>query len=256
MDFVQLSERMESRLALDSPPVAIAFVDRPPDGIEQFDGSVPSSCTFWRRAETGVFYADAEAHRGCPIGAMVMGFPVEGSLHDDLMATVTRMVESFYLGPDEPQRLPAVTKPKSGIVYGPLRDFPVEPDLVLLWLTPAQAMLFAEAAGTVSWTNLDNEVFGRPACAALPIALEASRAALSLGCKGMRTFTEISEDRMLAVLPGGEAIMFCDSLDRTAEANETMLDYYAGRKEEFTNPSAFGKGRGDGFERSRSTARS
>jgi hypothetical protein len=72
----------------------------------------------------------------------------------------------------------------------------------------------------------------------------------------MRTFTEISEDRMLAVLPGDEAIMFCDSLDRPAEANETMLDYYAARKEEFTNPSAFGKGWGDKFERSRSTARS
>lgn len=238
MDVRLLAERLEARLGLDSPPIAISFVAAPPEGIEAYDDRVPSSCTFWRRAEQGVFYANAEAHRGCPIGAMVMGFPMDASLEADLMGTVERMLGSDYISPDEPQRLPSVKKDKAGIVYGPLRDFPLQPDLVLMWLTPAKAMLFSEASGTVEWTNVSNEVFGRPACAALPMALDGSRATLSLGCKGMRTFTEISEDRMLAVLPAEKADLFAELLERKFEANEVMLDYYAARKQEFTGVSA------------------
>ena len=34
----------------------------------------------------------------------------------------------------------------AGIVYGPLGELPIEPDLILLWLTPRQAMFYSEAA--------------------------------------------------------------------------------------------------------------
>jgi uncharacterized protein (DUF169 family) len=63
-------------------------------------------------------------------------------------------------------------------------------------------MLCNEAMGKVRWTeSTDTRLTGRPACAALPVALASSEATFSLGCMGMRTFTGIGEDRMLAVLP-------------------------------------------------------
>ena len=73
-------------LDLDPPPVALAFVDEPPEGIDTIRADLPSSCSFWRRAEQEVFYAPAEAHFNCPVGAMVMGFelpqPVANELYD------------------------------------------------------------------------------------------------------------------------------------------------------------------------------
>src|SRR3954470_2070215 len=80
----ETADRIAALLELELPPVALAFVDEAPDGVESTDAVVPSACAFWRRAEEGVFYAPAEAHFNCPVGAMVMGFdlpePVQANL--------------------------------------------------------------------------------------------------------------------------------------------------------------------------------
>jgi uncharacterized protein (DUF169 family) len=232
MDTTAAAEKLESQLGLDSPPIGIAFVDGQPPGVESFQGSVPSSCTFWRKGETGVFYAPADAHFGCAVGAMVMGFSIPDSVEEQLMDTVGRMLGCSYISADEPAALPKVGKPKTGIVYGRLADFPLDPDLILLWLTPMQAMLFSEGAGNVDWTGVENTVFGRPACAALPIAMQGSRPTLSLGCVGMRTFTEVSEDRLLAVVPASGVGNFVAALEGALEANQEMASFYQQRKVE------------------------
>ena len=165
---------------------------------------------------------------------MTMGFDLDEATQGQLMQVVEKMTGCKYLSPDEPSKIPSVQKPKDGIVYGPLKDFPLEADLVLMWLAPSQAMLYSEAAGTCAWTSPNPvSAFGRPACAALPSALNDSEANLSLGCTGMRTFTEISEDKMLAVLPASRLEEFCDSLDSTMAANREMKTFYDGHKAQF-----------------------
>jgi len=61
MNYSAYTETISSRLALQSPPVALSFVESPPAGISAPDSEVPAGCAFWRKAETGVFYAPAEA---------------------------------------------------------------------------------------------------------------------------------------------------------------------------------------------------
>ena len=231
----QLSEAISTKLELDTPPIAITFVESAPAGIASFEQTVPSACTFWRKAEQGVFYASAERHFNCPIGAMTMGFDMPAEVQQELMGLVQFMFTADYLGTDEPPHIPTVKKPKQGIVYGPLSDFPLEADLILVWLTPRQAMYYNEIAGSVQWTSTTPmPVFGRPACAALPIAFGNSQSTLSLGCMGMRTFTEISNDRLLAVLPGSKANEFLNALNQTMDANQTMCTFYEGHKTRFS----------------------
>jgi uncharacterized protein (DUF169 family) len=51
-------------------PVAIAFLDAAPDGVERFSGTEPSGCSFWRLAAEGrVFYTVPENHFNCAVGA-------------------------------------------------------------------------------------------------------------------------------------------------------------------------------------------
>ena len=45
--------------------------------------SGPAACSFWRKAEAGVFYASAAQHLNCPIGAMTMG--AGAALMEDLV---------------------------------------------------------------------------------------------------------------------------------------------------------------------------
>jgi uncharacterized protein (DUF169 family) len=218
-------------LELDIEPVALAFVEEPPAGVEETDAAVPSACTFWRHAESRLFYAPAEKHFNCPIGAHVMGFDLPEGVQAALGAAIGTMCEVNYISADEVPGIPQVRKPKRGIVYGRLGELPIDPDVVLLWLTPRQAMLFNEAADGARWSDeAGRSVFGRPACAAIPAALEGGRPTMSIGCTGMRTFTEILPDRMLAVVPWAGADELRRSLESIVESNKTMQDYYEEQK--------------------------
>jgi uncharacterized protein (DUF169 family) len=234
MIYQEVSERISSGLQLTSPPIALSFIEEPPAGMTEFEGQVPSACTFWRKAESDVFYAAAEKHFNCPIGAMTMGFEMPQEVQQQLMGLVQMMTGCGYITPEEAAKIPSINKPKKGIVYGPLKDFPVKPDLVLMWLTPRQAMLFSETAGTCRWTeDIPTAAFGRPACAALPVSFAASQPALSLGCTGMRTFTDISEDRLLAVMPEDKIEEFLGALEANLNANAAMRAFYEDHKGKF-----------------------
>jgi len=59
MQYAQLAADLVAKLELESPPVALAFVDAPPPGVPVLDRAGPSACTFWRWAEAEAFYAEA-----------------------------------------------------------------------------------------------------------------------------------------------------------------------------------------------------
>jgi uncharacterized protein (DUF169 family) len=230
MGNASIAERLTRALALDTPPIALTFTDSQPESVGGPDRAVPSACSFWRLAERGVFYAAAEAHFNCPVGAMVMGFPLTDQVQQTLGGLMTSMVECGYFGADEADKVPSVQPSARGILYGPLADLPLPPGLVLFWLTSRQAMLWNEAARTASWAANSVLTTGRPACAALPTALTHDSPAISLGCAGMRTFTDIPDDRLLAAVPGPRIGALADDLDRVTAANGTMLAYYRDRK--------------------------
>ncbi|MDA8034834.1 MAG: DUF169 domain-containing protein [Actinomycetota bacterium] len=226
-----LARRITEALALDDPPVGLAFVESAPDGVPVFDGVVPSACSFWREARSGTFFASAAQHANCAVGSHVMGFPAAPAVQSALQEAIETMGACGYLGADEPARIPTVGRPSAGIVYGPLADLPVAADVVVCWLQPSQAMLLQEAAGEVDWTNATRRgLFGRPGCAALPLAIADGRTALSAGCTGMRIFTEVGADRLLAVLAGADLEATTARLEGARRANETMAAYYDGRR--------------------------
>ena len=240
MDLVALSETFSSGLELEAPPIAIRAMMEPPAGVARA-GLAPSACTFWRAAEESVLFASADDHYGCPIGAMVMGFDLPDPVARDLEGIVTAMGTCGYLEEGEAQRIPTLNRGHRGILYGPLAEFPVEPDVVLMWLRPSQAMLYAESAGSVQWMGSEAApFFGRPACAALAAAMRDDAAALSLGCTGMRTFTQIGGDRLLAAIAGSRLEAFADELATTLRANATMRGAYESRRERLTQEIAAG----------------
>lgn len=230
MHHTEIAQRLSSLLNLHYPPIALAFVDQEPEGIAQARTPVPSACTFWRQAEQHTFYAAAAQHHNCPVGSMVMGFELPPAVSEQLGGLVQSMCDAHYLSMDEAAKIPTVPRRTAGIVYGPLAEFPLDPDLVLLWVNSSQAMLYSEAAGRAAWTNVPMEVSGRPGCAALPLALLNNQPGLSLGCAGMRTFTGVGDDLNLAAVPASALSGFVAELAATAEANTAMRSFYSARK--------------------------
>ena len=224
--YTDLATSLQSGLALDFPPVALTRVSGPPDGIPVATAAVPSACTFWRRAERGVFFADAQSHMACPIGAMVMGFELDEAKSAELMGLVGDMCAVAYIDEAEVAHIPHFDPPSAGVVYGPLADFPLMPDAVLVWTTPRQAMLLEEALGGTQWHGAGASILGRPACAALPRAVADGTATLSVGCAGMRTFTEIPDAYTLTAIPEAQLGGLEQALETTLAANTRMLAAY------------------------------
>jgi uncharacterized protein (DUF169 family) len=227
----ELSSLLTNTLDLSSPPVALRFVEHQPADIHAFEGEVPSACTFWRRAEQGLLYADAAAHFNCLVGTHTMGLPMPAEKGPELMALIGQMGENQYFDAGEVPHVPTVPGAKSGIVYGPLAAFDETPDAVLVWVTPYQSMLLQEATGNAAWSEKSGiPTFGRPSCAAIPAALSRGTATQSLGCMGMRVFTEVAQDRLLGVLPRQMLDDLPAGLQRVADANEKMAQHYRGQK--------------------------
>lgn len=227
MDLAKISARLVESLGLERPPVALKFGTERPPGADLPAAAVRSPCSFWRQAEGKVFYALAQDHFNCPVGSMVMGFELPAEVSGQLGDLVKFMCGECYLGEEEAAMIPRVRRTGPGILYGDMRLFPAEPDVVLMWLIPYQAMIFNEAAGSANWAAELMQVSGRPGCAAIPRALAGRKPGLSLGCAGMRTFSGIGDDEVLAVVPAEHLESLADAIERTVSVNEEVMAYYA-----------------------------
>ncbi len=228
--YAELAATLQSRLGLGAPPVALAFVAEAPADVPRLQMVMPATCAFWRRAESEVFFASAADHAHCPLGAHVMGFTLPEAKLQELMAEVGEMCSLAYVREEEVERVPRITQPSAGIVYGPLSAFPLEPQAVIIWTTPLQAMVLSESCDLVNWAKPDDDsILGRPGCAAIPRALQAGTPAQSFGCVGMRMFTEIPGEQFLMVIPRQALDQLDERLFATVEVHRQMRDYYRGR---------------------------
>ena len=243
MDNFERARALVEQLRLDRAPVGLAFVDEAPAGVPPIDVAAPSACSFWRMAETSVFYADAARHYDCPVGAMTMGFELPEEQQPAARELVGTMLELEYLGQEELAHLPGVRKPHRGIVYGPLAQFPIEPDVVLVIATPHRAMILGEASEAVALREAPAlPAMGRPACAAVAWSANQSQPTLSLGCIGARTYVEVPDDRAVVVVPGVELDRVVDRLTLLTRANDTLERYHRQKKARYGEVAGGGGG--------------
>ncbi|MBI3803665.1 MAG: DUF169 domain-containing protein [Nitrospirae bacterium] len=232
--YVSLSQTLISLLGLDRPPVGVAPVESAPQGVPVFRGVSPSACSFWRQAEKELFAASAAEHMNCPIGAMVMGFELTPQAERGLNQALTMMCQVGYVKPEEASQIPSLARQGKMMLYGPLSNFPIAPEVVVLWLQPSQAMLLREATGDAEWkSDVSSKIFGRPACAALAVASQGAAVSLSFGCSGMRTFTGVEPSYMLAALSGRQLDLLEPGLQRMHQANCDMQAFYNQQKNAF-----------------------
>jgi uncharacterized protein (DUF169 family) len=239
MDNQTRARVLVDELKLERTPVAFAFVDGPPDGVPVTTTTEPSACTFWRRAEHGLFYAAADRHQECGVGAMTMGFDVPAERVPAAMELIDTMVNMGYLDMAETAHLPMVQKPHQGIVYGPLASFPLEPDVALAIVTPAQGMILAEASDAVTLREQPGlPTMGRPACAAVAWSANQDTVALSLGCIGARTYAEVPDDRAIVVIPGAALDGIAERLGTLAKANRDLAAFHEKKKTDYATGAA------------------
>ena len=215
---------------LERRPVAVAYLDRAPDGVAKFLGTEPSGSGFWRRAAEGrTFCTVPEDHFNCAVGAYTHNSALSAEREQETGVTLKMMFDLGYVKPEELPQIPRLTKSPAVVVYSPLGQAPVAPHVVLFTCLPRFAMLLNEAANRAGVAS-GASVLGRPTCMALPASLQHG-AVFSLGCAGNRVYIGIGEDQMYFVVRGQDLEAVDDALRVVNSANAALSDYATCRRQ-------------------------
>jgi len=227
--WADLEQRITASSSITRRPTAVAFRGTAPAGVPKLEGAQPSGCSFWRLAAAGrTFYTVPGDHHNCPIGSYTHAIDMPPSRALELEQTLALMTQIGYLRMAEVPGIPRLPRSPGVVVYAPLGQTPVEPDVVLVAGRPGRVMLLLEAAGRAG-VAVQPSLLGRPTCMALPAALGGGAVA-STGCIGNRVYTGAGDDELYVAVAGKNIARVAAEAATIAAANTALADYHRGRR--------------------------
>jgi uncharacterized protein (DUF169 family) len=230
MDYRNLEQRLADALGLQRRPVAMIFRETPPAEVPEFIGAEPAGCSFWRLAARGrTFYTIPSDHYNCAIGSYTHNIPLPPERAQELDQMLTFMTGLGYVRMEEIPGIPRLSQTPQVVIYAPLGDSPLDPDVVLFAGLPKALMLLQEAAVRAG-IGARAVFLGRPTCMAVPAAL-ASGVIASSGCIGNRIYTDLGDEELYVVIPGKDVAKVADEVQTITEANAKLSEYHRGRRQ-------------------------
>ena len=231
-DWQALAAALDEELSLETPPIAITFTssDTAPEGVSRYTGPMPNptpdgrtgkvsaGCVFWVKATDQTFTTVAEDHGNCSVGSMTHGFKTLDDVANN--ADVAALLETGWVTLDVVPHIPVVTQRPTFVTYGPLRQTPIDPDVVLLRLHPKQVMVMHDALPAM-------RLEGKPQCHIIAIAKEHNDVAASVGCMLSRVRTGMPNSQMTCAIPAGRLAEVIEHLRTTSAADKAVAAYAA-----------------------------
>ena len=228
----ELARGLSDDLKLSIPPIAISFTDEVPAGVRSHDGNAPAGCSFWEQAAQGAFTTSTSDHELCAIGVHTHNMADPSTSYSDELGDVLKvMADLDYVTEDEVATIPVLNRKSKHVVYAPLGEAPLPADVVLLFADARQSLVITEAVQRIQGGA--PHAMGRPACAAVPQAINSGQATLSLGCCGARAYLDaLSDDVALWAVPGSQIGRFAKELASLAQANRTLTSFHDRRRQD------------------------
>ena len=101
------------------------------------------------------------------------------------------LLESGWVTMDMVPEIPVVADRPEMVIYGPLAETPVDPDVVLIRVNGKQLMVLADALPGL-------RIDGKPQCHIVAVAKQQGEVAVSVGCMLSRTRTGMRSEEMSA----------------------------------------------------------
>jgi uncharacterized protein (DUF169 family) len=229
--YSEIANTLTGALGLAQPPIAVCFTDSPPAGVALWSGHAPAGCRFWQEAATRVFATTAADHGLCSIGLYTHNLGLSPAAETDLNDALKVFADLTYVRPQDVSAIPVLQPRPKYVVYGPLAEVPLDPDVVLLFLQASQSLILSEASQQLE-AGLP-PAMGRPACAIIPQAANSGRSALSLGCCGARAYLDVlTDDIALYAIPGPSIAAFSERIEALSKANQVLLKFHQIRRRE------------------------
>jgi uncharacterized protein (DUF169 family) len=223
--YSQLAAILAASLDLRQAPVAISFTESLPVGVKSHAGRVPAGCRFWEDGATAAFTTSASEHSLCAIGVYTHNLQTSPAQQTDLMDALKVFGELDYVRQEDLALIPVLESQPRYVVYAPLADSPLPPNVVLLFVDARQTLILSEATQQVE--NQSAPAMGRPACAVVPQVMNTGRAALSLGCCGARAYLDVltSEVAVFAI-PGDKLEAYTRRIEALTKANGVLSKFH------------------------------
>ncbi len=225
----EASRTLTESLHLKQAPVAICLTDSLPVGVPSWSGHAPAGCRFWQEASTRVFATASPDHGLCSIGQYTHNLGMSEANSKDLTDALKVLGELTYVREQDIPQIPVLASKPKHVVYGPLADIPLDPDVVILFVRADQTLILSEASQQIE--NGLPPAMGRPACAVVPQAKNTGRSALSLGCCGARAYLDVlSDDIALYAIPGASLNAFTERVAALSKANGILSKFHQIRR--------------------------
>ena len=218
-------------LQLAQPPVAVCLTDSLPAGVKPYAGAVPAGCHFWQQAAGGPFGTAPRDHDLCAIGVYTHNLESSAAGDTDLRDALEVFADLGYLREQDLPLIPVLQSRSKHVVYAPLAESPLPPDVVLLFVKADQILILTEASQQVEGGL--PPAMGRPACAVIPQTKNTGRAALSLGCCGARAYLDLlAGDMAIYAIPGDKLADYAQRIEALARANAVLSRFHRIRRQE------------------------
>ena len=225
----EIAQVLTRALSLDRPPIAVCLTENLPAGVAMWSGHVPAGCRFWQEAGTRVFATTAADHGLCSIGLYTHNLGLTPAAQTDLNDALKVFADLTYVRPEDVAAIPVLRSQPKYVIYGPLAEAPLSPDVVLLFVQAGQTLILSEASQQIE-AGLP-PAMGRPACAVIPQAANSGRSALSLGCCGARAYLDVlTDDVALYAVPGSAIAAFAERIEALAKANQVLQKFHRIRR--------------------------
>lgn len=225
----EIAASLTASLKLKQPPVAVCFADSVPLGVERWVGKTPAGCRFWQEAAGRVFATWSGDHDLCSIGLYTHNLTMTPAAATDLGDALKVFAQLSYVRDEDVAAIPVLASSPSFVIYGPLGQIPLDPDVVLLFVRADQTLILSEASQQLEGGL--PPAMGRPACAVIPQARNTGRTALSLGCCGARAYLDVlSDDVALYAIPGAELEGFTARVEALSKANGILTTFHKIRR--------------------------
>jgi uncharacterized protein (DUF169 family) len=229
--YAQAAKTLTDCLNLRQPPVSICFTDTVPEGVGAHPGRVPAGCRFWEDAASTTFATSAADHSLCAIGVYTHHLPASPAAQADLMDALKVFGELDYVRAEDVATIPVLQQQPGYVIYSPLADSPLPPDVVLLFIDARQTLIVSEATQQVE--NQNPPAMGRPACAVVPQVMNSGRAALSLGCCGARAYLDtFTDDIAIFAIPGAKLDAYVRRIEILTSANKVLTQFHRIRRQD------------------------
>jgi uncharacterized protein (DUF169 family) len=227
--FASIARVLTDALSLSRPPISVTFADQIPAGVPVFSETVAAGCRFWQEAADRVFATVARDHELCAIGVYTHNLESTPAQQKDLGDALKVFADLGYVREADLPFIPVLNRKAKAIIYGPLGEVPVGPDVVLLFVRADQMLILSEAAQQLE--NAMPPAMGRPACAVVSQAYNTGRTAVSGGCCGARAYLDVLKPEVsLFAVPGSILEAFTDRVAELAKANQVLTAFHTLRR--------------------------